>query len=182
MMKHVLIIGGTGMLREMSSWVIKQANKTMLIGRNKEKLEQTVPSGYEHKVHYQFIDYRDTLKLQEGIQHALEVHGAFDYVIAWIHSSAPKALPVIFNELNHLEEKWRLFHIKGSSTNVNAIKQKIEIPKNCLYRDVQLGFKIEENRSRWLTHHEISRGVIEAINLDREKTIVGVLEPWERRP
>ncbi|GEN30207.1 short-subunit dehydrogenase involved in D-alanine esterification of teichoic acids [Cerasibacillus quisquiliarum] len=87
-MKHVLIIGGTGMLREMSSWVIKQANKTMLIGRNKEKLEQTVPSGYEHKVHYQFIDYRDTLKLQEGIQHALEVHGAFDYVIAWIHSSA----------------------------------------------------------------------------------------------
>jgi hypothetical protein len=45
-----------------------------------------------------------------------------------------------------------------------------------------LGFKIEDNSSRWLTNDEISSGVIEAITNDEEEKIVGIVSPWDKRP
>ena len=47
---------------------------------------------------------------------------------------------------------------------------------------MQLGFKIIGSHSRWLTHAEISNGVIESLKGNKTKTIVGTLHPWDRRP
>ncbi len=38
------------------------------------------------------------------------------------------------------------------------------------------------NRSRWLTHEEISKGVIDAINNPKGRYIIGQIEPWGQRP
>ena len=50
------------------------------------------------------------------------------------------------------------------------------------YRRVILGFVVEGGKSRWLTHEEISGGVIEAVQKDAERYIVGTVEPWSMRP
>lgn len=181
--KRSLIAGGTGMLAHMSTWVMKETEMTMVIGRNNKKLERLIPAGYRKAVRTEQMDYHDTERLQQAIQNFIHCYGAIDCVIAWVHGNAPKTIPAILNQLNNSQkESWRFFHIKGSSTNIDIIQKKIDVPKKCLYREVQLGFKMEGNFSRWLTHDEISSGVIDAIKNDRKKTIVGVLEPWEKRP
>ena len=48
--------------------------------------------------------------------------------------------------------------------------------------DLALGFQLEGERSRWLTHEEISSGIIEALERQASRSIVGVVEPWEMRP
>ena len=53
---------------------------------------------------------------------------------------------------------------------------------NIQYRQVILGFVIEGGRSRWLTHAEISGGVLDAVRNDRLFSIVGTVEPWSLRP
>jgi hypothetical protein len=50
------------------------------------------------------------------------------------------------------------------------------------YSQVILGFVLDGNSSRWLTNDEISAGVIKAIEQPEEISIVGSIEPWERRP
>lgn len=52
----------------------------------------------------------------------------------------------------------------------------------CELRQVILGFVIVDDGSRWLTHEEISGGVIEAMQSDRGRSVVGAMEPWEERP
>lgn len=51
-----------------------------------------------------------------------------------------------------------------------------------MYREVMLGFVPLGTGSRWLTNEEISDGVIDAVGTDGERSIVGVVEPWELRP
>ncbi|MED4701280.1 hypothetical protein P9436_19755 [Lysinibacillus capsici] len=41
---------------------------------------------------------------------------------------------------------------------------------------------MEEGHARWLTHEEISQGVIVAIQQDPPIHIVGTLQPWAKRP
>lgn len=50
------------------------------------------------------------------------------------------------------------------------------------YRQVILGFVIEGGRSRWLTHQEISDGVLKAVHQDAAWSVVGTVEPWSMRP
>ncbi|WCH45748.1 short-chain dehydrogenase [Lysinibacillus sp. OF-1] len=96
-------------------------------------------------------------------------------VIAWIHSYAETVLESIASEISGI---W----ILGSSANLNEIKDKIHLLEITHYRQVQLGFIMENGQSRWLTHKEISQGVIDAIQYDRSINIVGTLQPWEQRP
>ncbi|WP_343781482.1 hypothetical protein [Virgibacillus salarius] len=56
------------------------------------------------------------------------------------------------------------------------------MPANCQYRQIQLGFKVVSNYSRWLTNQEISQGVIEGIQKERNTMlhIVGQVEPSDK--
>jgi len=77
---------------------------------------------------------------------------------------------------------WQLFHVLGSRSNLDELLRTVPVPACCIYHQVQLGFVIEGDRSRWLTHSEISGGVIEAIRGGLPRHVVGTLEPWSRRP
>ena len=39
-----------------------------------------------------------------------------------------------------------------------------------------------EIHSRWLTDEEISSGVLKAIEEDKERFVIGVTEPWSKKP
>ncbi|MEI3614975.1 short-chain dehydrogenase [Pseudogracilibacillus sp. SO30301A] len=103
-------------------------------------------------------------------------------VVAWIHSTAPDALGIIAKEVSGSEKIWELFHVLGSSTDLNKIKRGVTMPKGCIYYQIRLGFVIKDNRSRWLTNKEISDGVIASIKKRNKIRTVGQIEPWEKRP
>lgn len=171
------------MLSGMTKWVISRTEHLSLIGRNRDKLKRLGPLSEQNHVKFISVDYHNTDHLQQTIRNFIRKFGAIDYLITWIHGSAPKAIPTILKEISQFQDdEWRFFHVKGSSTNIDAIHQTIKVPNMCLYREVKLGFVIEENHSRWLTHDEICNGVMNAIIRDNVKTTIGTIEPWSRRP
>ncbi|MCL6445261.1 MAG: short-chain dehydrogenase [Alicyclobacillus sp.] len=175
---HTLVVGGTGMLAGVTKWLAEQGNIVSVVSRRADQVFSEVLAVRLNPI---AVDYRDSDKLRQRIAEAILVHGPVQLAVFWIHTDAPYAFRVISDEISsHAEVSWRLFHVRGSMAHLNP--ELPQIPSNCMYRQVILGFMLEESRSRWLTHAEISGGVVEAIRIDCERLVVGTLEPWEKRP
>ena len=182
-MKHALVVGGTGMLSRVSLWLIDNGYHVSIIARNAERMKQLLQeTSSESRVTPLLVDYRNNDELKEEINRTIKENGDIDIVVAWIHSIAENALQIIANEISKRKNNWELFHILGSSSNLDEIKKKTAAPTSYVYYQVQLGFKFESTRSRWLTDKEISEGVIEAIRKKKKVLIIGQIEPWENRP
>ncbi|MEK5389281.1 short-chain dehydrogenase [Margalitia sp. FSL K6-0131] len=178
-MKHALVVGGTGMLSDVTLFLKKEGYFVSVIGRDPSKYERISDSSHST---FLSVDYHDDMQLLNKIQHTIQQHGPIQLIVAWIHSSAPDALRIIFAEAAKTKVEFHLFHVLGSSSNLEKIKEAASVPANCLYHQVQLGFILEGNRARWLTNHEIASGVVAAIKEDHPIKVIGVLEPWEKRP
>ncbi|WP_188386379.1 short-chain dehydrogenase [Ornithinibacillus halotolerans] len=182
-MKHALVVGGTGMLQEVSLWLVRNGYHVSIIARNRERMEHLIEKAEsESQITPLLVNYHNDHALQEIVKKTIKENGKIDVVLTWIHSNAKKALPIIMHEVANRSSKWELFHILGSSSNIDKIRRTVKPPENCLYYQIQLGFIIEGNHSRWLTHQEISNGVIGAICTKQNVYTVGQLEPWEQRP
>lgn len=183
MHKHALVVGGTGMLSGVSLWLVRQGYHVSVIGRSKTRLarltEQAAPrSGGITPLS---VDYRDEQSLKNEVEKTIQTNGPIELVVSWIHSTAPQA-PTIIDDVvsRHSHGEWRLFHVRSSTSYISRTPAKTS--DTCRYRQVFLGFVLTEGGSRWLTDDEIASGVISAIEQDRTETIVGTLEPWDRRP
>lgn len=182
-MKHVLVVGGTGMIAKATQWLNEQGYHLTLIARNRKKLQRVSEDcNFPERNHLISMDYRDSENLKKQIQDSQNQYGAFSIVLAWIHSIAPNALEIIMEEVSKNQERFKLFHVLGSSNDLQAIRRKMVVSDQCEYYQIQLGFVIEGQRSRWLTNEEISDGVILAIRDEKPITVVGTLEPWNMRP
>lgn len=184
MLKHALVIGGTGMLSDVTLWLTNSGFHVSVMGRNPDRMDQLINQASDpSSITPVFADYRNQEELRKKVQRIVEKNGAIQLLVAWIHSYAKNALPIIAEEVSrNNEEHWKLYHVLGSSTDLKKVIQNVSIPPGCFYRQIQLGFVIEHGRSRWLTHKEISEGVIECIQKDPPLHIVGTVEPWEMRP
>lgn len=182
-MKHALVVGGTGMLSRVSHWLIDNGYHVSIIARNAERMKQLLQeASSESHVTPLLVDYRNNSELIKEINRTIKENGDIDIVVAWIHSIAKNALQIIGDEVSKGKNNWELFHVLGSSSNLDEIKKKIAAPTRYAYYQVQLGFTYEGARTRWLTNKEISEGVIEAIKKKKKVLIVGQIEPWENRP
>lgn len=181
-MKHIFIFGGTGMLLKTTKWLFEEATYTRVFGRNSE----SIPWLVERKgkgIFLEKLDYRNSQDLKQSIQQAIQKNGPVDLVLAWIHGTAPTAIDTIIKEITGLQKQpFHLFHVKGSAHDLESMKEKPSVPEQCLYREVLLGHQIEQGRSRWLTHDEISSGVIQSIENDQMYTLIGTLSRWEDSP
>jgi len=181
-MRHALVIGGTGMLAPVSLWLLDQGYRVSVIGRNPNRLERLK----ERSSHTNFtpisVDYRKMVELEKRIAMSIQKNGMFDLIVAWVRTDAEKALETTIQLNAAPGHTWELIHVLGSGRNLFETKKKLPIPDDCVYRQVQLGFKIEGNHSRWLTNEEISSGVIDAILNRNSVNIVGMVEPSEKRP
>ncbi|MBM7839647.1 NAD(P)-dependent dehydrogenase (short-subunit alcohol dehydrogenase family) [Alkalihalobacillus xiaoxiensis] len=179
-MKHALVFGGTGMLAKTTSWLAEQADHTVVFARNKSRAGRI-----SKKVSAIELDYTETEALKALIIKAIEENGPVDLVHTWIHGTAPKGMATIVTTVNQLQDQsWRLIHVKGSSESRESIDHPFEAAANrqVFYQEVKLGFEIENNQSRWLTHQEIADGTMEAISTSVESYTIGTLTPWEKRP
>lgn len=182
-LKHALVVGGTGMLSEVTLWLISQGYHVSIIARNAERMDKLVKrAGTKHHVTPLLVDYTDGKKLQEKLKNTISKNGEIDLVVAWIHSYATEALSIIIDEVSNRKHRWQLFHILSSRSNTETIREHIAIPHFCTYYQVQLGFIIDDSCSRWLTNEEISSGVIEAIKKKENVATIGQVEPREKRP
>lgn len=181
MSKKALVVGGTGMLKDVVRWLVEQGYLVAVVGRNRERFERVLQGlSQPETADYIQLDYHQTHELRAAMEALLLRNGPLDLVVSWIHLTAPEALSTIQMALSRQEQEWRLIQVCGSG----AWKKPPQIvpTANCQYRRVILGFVLEGNSARWLYNQEIAQGVVNAIRNDQPLSIVGVVEPWEKRP
>lgn len=187
-MPHVLVVGGTGMLKEASLYFARHGCTVSVIARDQNKFNELIESKSEHGfINPIKVDYSDYSYLEEKLNTAIDNYGKIETCVSWIHSTAPEAPYVIADVLNNQNIKTKYFHVLGSEMKNPDERYKIiqfsfERFVNIIYRKIILGFIQEDDKSRWLTNAEISNGVIDAITLERDSITIGTTEPWERRP
>jgi len=181
-LKHALVVGGSGMLLDVSRWLMNNGYHVSVIGRSQEKMNRLIDTNTEHLITPILVDYNNDHELNEKMKNLINQNGKIDLIISWIHSYAEGALKTIVKHNSVNNDNWTLLQVLGSKANLFEEEKKVNLPAKCTYRTVQLGFIIENNNARWLTHDEISDGVIKAINSVNPRTTIGVTEPMEERP
>lgn len=179
-LKHALVVGGTGMLSDAVLWLAQNGYHVSVIGRNPGKMNRLLKKHAAIKPI--LVDYRNEEDLKDNIEEAIQQNGAFELIVAWIRSDARQALESIFAQNSSYVQEWKLMHVLSSGRDAEEVRAGLKIPHGCDYSQVQLGFMIQNESSRWLTNNEISSGVIKAIQLDQPYHVVGVMEPVEKRP
>lgn len=179
--RDALVIGGTGMLGGTVLWLVEQGYRVTVLARDRrrfEQLRQDMPD--PQAVRFIQLDYHRTTELKTAMEEMVAETGPIDLVVSWIHSSAPLALETILDVLSRQQKPWRLFQVCGSRAWKNPPQEIAR--EHVVFRRVILGFILEEESARWLYNHEIAQGVIDAIRSDQPLSIVGLVEPWEKRP
>ena len=174
--KHALVIGGTGMLGDVCIALAQKGYIVSIIGRTRSKFQRILSESPVDSIFPLVVDY-DSSEVIEKVERVIEEKGSIDLIVSWTPNYS--ALERIC-EANRGIDNFRLFQVKGSRRYF--IDEKLQIPENCTYRKVFLGFIIENERSRWLTHEEISSGVICQIESDQPTGIIGQIQPYELRP
>lgn len=173
---HALVIGGTGMLAGVCLQLARECYSVSVIGRTLSKFKRLQDESPPNSIFPLVVDY-DTDDVYDFLNEAIQERGPFDLIISWTPNYS--ALERIC-EMNPGDTLFRLFHVKGSGRYFED--EPIHIPILCKYRKVYLGFVMDENGSRWLTHSEIANGVIKQIGKDEEVGIIGQIHPYEARP
>lgn len=186
---HVLVIGGTGMLRGVVKYFIEQGNIVSVVGRNRKRLQvlEQESQGLPGLMNPVAIDYTNTNEFIRAISHAISQYGPIRTSVNWIHSIAPNAPTALMELQNTTSPGSTYIRLLGSAYG-NPAKQSNDSERiatkypNIHYCEAILGFIVEDQSSRWLTHHEICQGVIEALESQLERNIIGTITPWSLRP
>jgi len=170
--RHVLVVGGTGMLSELCKALAGDGGRLSLLSRHASAL-----GGFD-------CDYNDEAAFAAALAAAVARDGPPDLAVAWFHT-----LKIVAPRLLAEAVRGRLFQVLGSAVGDPAHPDRLaraasiaeDLP-DCALRQVVLGFRREYGRSRWHTGAEVSAGVLAAIVADRPLSVVGTLEPWSARP
>jgi molybdopterin-guanine dinucleotide biosynthesis protein A len=150
---HVLVVGGTGMLAAATRALAARGHSVTSMARRAADLGPGVePSA---------VDYRDSDRLAEALMRVQEARGPIELAVCWIHTDAPDAPRLVADALS---PGGRLVQVFG--TRVWPVE---DVPIHVAYRQVLLG----SHEGRWLTHEEISAGVVDAVDADVPRVVVG---------
>lgn len=163
-------------------WLVNEGYHVSVVGRSTERLKHLKSLVQDSSLITPIsVDYHQQYAFQEEIRQAVKNDGPIELAVAWIHSPTKEAIDTIVREAA-IPQPWRLFHVIGSRAKAGKLRTQLQLDSTCRYHQVQLGFVLEGELSRWNTNEEISNGVIQAIMEDKPYHLVGVLEPEEKRP
>lgn len=185
--RHALVVGGTGMLRQVSLELARRGFTTSVIARSREPLDDMArESG--GRIDPIALDYRHTDGLVRALDRSVTAHGPIVLVVAWIHAVAPDA-PLVVARAAAAGGGHRVdyFHVLGSAADDPSQpdpqrRRRFAAVAGLEYHEVILGFVLEGSSSRWLTDDEIAAGVLESIDRGAPRWIVGTTRPWSARP
>lgn len=183
-MEHALVVGGTGMLTEVTRYLASLAERVTLVARRPDRVsgERIAPLA---------LDYNDLAALRAGLQAAVAEGGPVELALLWLSDADPGVLEAIIAEVaprqllivrgSRAADPERDRGVLGATLSGHRYLPLLVDPPEG-YQEVILGWVVEEESSRWLTHAEIAGGVVEAIKSGRPESVVGVVRPWSTRP
>lgn len=121
-------------------------------------------------------DYREA-EVFQLVEEAIRDRGSFDAIISWCPEYG--VLERIA-QLNDRASVCRVIQVKGSRRFFGDLA--LALPENFEYQEVFLGYQKEAEGSRWLSHEEISEGVIASVSNKEKTQIIGQIHPYEERP
>ncbi len=151
--------------------LIARGDRVVVLARSSARLNalaNTISPVDRVRLYTAAADYRD-LELFDAALASIPF--ALDAAVCWVHTPAEPVLDRIRSRFTGID----LLRVVGSPTSIPD-------PGNVPDRAVRLGFVIEDNHSRWLSHAEIAQGVYNAFVSGAKRCAVGVIEPWDSRP
>ncbi|WP_173916733.1 short-chain dehydrogenase [Halobacillus sp. Marseille-Q1614] len=170
---HILIIGGSGMLRELALRLNKEGHEVSVLGRNQKKLREVKDLAVNPgKLHLISSDYTNRDSFIKDIEQLIEQRPV-QKVVAWFHRKGDQALQEMCDLFSKQRTEWEIIHVKGSRAGNPAHNFSPNTGLMCTFKQVILGHVMEKDHMRWLTHSEISAGVYEAMHSPRATSTVG---------
>jgi NAD(P)-dependent dehydrogenase (short-subunit alcohol dehydrogenase family) len=184
-----MVIGGTGMLRQLCIDLAGRFNPVTVIARDAARLQSlaAAAAAIRGRINPVAVDYRDTERLQAAVERAASEFGPARLAVCWIHDTAPQALATMAPILARSKGGCTVVHVVGSAdddptTAAPSHAQMIQRWPALRLQRVTLGFVVESGGSRWLTDAEICSGILAAIDSRAEQSTVGQTRPWSARP
>lgn len=183
MHEHIMIIGGTGMLKAASIVLAERCATLTSIASTRKSLDSlgrhiSVPQYLPLVLNW------NSSKFINGITSHIREHGCPTLVVAWFHNDE-YGEELACALMSYCKNEIDLFQVLGSASadpsKTNCADVRSFAP-NVRYHQVLLGFQVEHGGSRWLTDNEISTGVISAIDSKDVISVVGTVTPWSARP
>jgi len=150
---HALVVGGTGMLAPATRGLSDRGHAVTSIARRARDLGRAVTPIA--------VDYRDSAELADALARATKSRGPLELAVCWVHTDGPEVPGIVADAL---APGARLVQVFGT-----RIWPLADVPLHLAYRQIVLG-SIDD---RWLTHEEISNGVLAAIDADLPLWVVG---------
>lgn len=181
-MKHILIVGGTGMLREATTHFIEQGHIVSIMSRNESRVEAFRKKYPKKKGRIWPIvqDYSNPIEAVAKVQEAAKMFVRIDLAILWVHATGNAFSEQVKRFLFLHNPDVKVFQILGgTSTNPMTLSKdtwKTRYPNG--YREIFLGYHKNGDSVRWLTNREISEGTIDAVEEDRSRSVIGEMESW----
>jgi len=153
---HALVVGGTGMLAHATRALSDRGHAVTSIARRARDLGPAVMSVA--------VDYRDSAGLGDALARATTSRGPIGLAVCWLHTDASEAPAVVAEALAPGARFVQVFGTRRWPLR--------DVPVRIAYREVLLGSR----GGRWLTHEEISSGVLAAVDADLPMWVVGERE------
>lgn len=176
MYSRVEILGGTGMLSTATIKIANDSKKSIVYGRDSKKLEYVRKQVSSSQIDLRILDYSNIELIEKNFSRNTLLYGEVDLVLCWIHSTHFQSLKAIINFIDKSQSKiWNLIIVENHLESISKKLNKLEAPTNCKIQFVKLGYISEGINKRWLTHQEISNGVIEAYKTGKDIVQVGLI-------
>lgn len=155
-----------------------------VIARTEERLRELERAAAPGRILPIPLDYRDLGGLRAALSERVAASGRISLAVVW---AGDETFSAVAQSLESAGPPVRCFRVLGSRAAAPDAPGRSRGAwtgryAGVLLREIILGFVLEADGSRWLSHGEIARGVLQAVAEDREESVVGVVRPWERRP
>jgi hypothetical protein len=186
MYDHILIVGGTGMLREASILLASRCNLLTSVASTDQSLERLDTEISKIPVQHNLLrlDWNSAEFLSTIKQYVQQQRSCPSLVVAWFHRDTlgPKLAITLAESCKNDIYFLQVLSSASASPCTKITDKSIALPACIDFHRVILGFEIHNGKSRWLTNDEISMGVIASIDSNVETSIVGKISPWSERP
>lgn len=181
MTSRALVLGGTGMLAGVASWLVGRGWHVVLPSRRYSPIPADVDDYDIEPGRALWVEARWERPMQLARAAEKALGGEADLLVSWIH--AGYRLPVLEAVSELLADKAPIVEVRGDVTADPARPAPEPSLSGHPTQVVTLGYLREGGFTRWLTHREIVAGVLDAVQraLDERTSAehhVGELRPW----
>lgn len=175
-MEHILIIGGSGILRSVCRRLAEDGNVVSVVARNKDRIVEMIAETQKAQglINPIAVDYNDIPALQQKLIEAVAHLGSPLFTITRINPEAFLARQSVAGFLNDHAAGSRMFDLLcGQADSSNLVGLLSAHNFKIMYRRIILGSIGEGDNSRRADHGEVLVGILEAIKQDRVDFVIG---------